>query len=245
MVTTSLKQRVRAISHRLAGGRVNSLNQPDEEGLTLIECLVAIVVIGLTVSTITPAFIVSAATRVQSQKIEQALEVAQGEIDYVRLLLERGTYTDAALPPSTAVSNFQPALWPGPTPGAANIVTVAASTPYQGLANNKTKKVDIDGDGTYEFAVQAYRTQGIALEGNSIVFGMGVRVYDIKAVENGTATMATTAARAGLTGGEGERGRRPLATIYTTVGKGDKANSYCQYIRVLNASASTPLTCSP
>ncbi|MEM9504465.1 MAG: type II secretion system protein, partial [Cyanobacteria bacterium P01_E01_bin.43] len=70
-----------------------------EEGLTLIECIMAIVVIGLTGAAVAPMMLVSVATRVQSQKTEQALELAQSEIDSVRVLFEQGEVTPALLPP--------------------------------------------------------------------------------------------------------------------------------------------------
>ncbi|MEM9817765.1 MAG: prepilin-type N-terminal cleavage/methylation domain-containing protein, partial [Cyanobacteria bacterium P01_D01_bin.6] len=61
----------------------------DESGLTLIECVMAIVVVGLMGAAIAPMMVASVATRVQSQKAEQALELAQGEIDRVRIQFEQ------------------------------------------------------------------------------------------------------------------------------------------------------------
>ena len=46
--------------------------------------------VALVASTIAPALVLSVATRVQSQKSEQALQLAQSEIDQVRLQVEPG-----------------------------------------------------------------------------------------------------------------------------------------------------------
>ena len=63
------------------------------DGLTLIECLVAIALIGISTAVIAPVMVFSVATRVQSQKAEQAIQVAQGEVEKIRLLAERGGKT--------------------------------------------------------------------------------------------------------------------------------------------------------
>ncbi|NJN01378.1 MAG: type II secretion system protein [Leptolyngbyaceae cyanobacterium RM1_1_2] len=131
-----------------------------EAGLTLIECLVAIIIIGLTVSAVTPALIISVASRVQSQKAAQALEVAQAEIDQVRTLVERGgnDYTLARLNASApfvatagAITYSTAAQVPVPTDAAVD------STAYY-IAKDPTitKKVDQDGDGNADYAAQIF-----------------------------------------------------------------------------------------
>ena len=71
------------------------------KGLTLIECLVAIVIISITVVAITPPIFVATASRIQSRRAEQANAIAQAEIDRIRTIVERGSsYTTAQLPAS-------------------------------------------------------------------------------------------------------------------------------------------------
>ena len=62
-----------------------------EDGLTLLECLVAIAVIALTGAMIGPPLVMAAATRVQNRRAEQALQLAQGEVDRIRAMVIRGT----------------------------------------------------------------------------------------------------------------------------------------------------------
>jgi len=57
-----------------------------ESGLTLMECVVAIAVVALAGALITPPLFLAAATRVQNRRSEQALQIAQGEIDRIRTL---------------------------------------------------------------------------------------------------------------------------------------------------------------
>ncbi|NJR65067.1 MAG: prepilin-type N-terminal cleavage/methylation domain-containing protein [Leptolyngbyaceae cyanobacterium CRU_2_3] len=56
-----------AIAQTQSGDRstLPQTQQPDPPGVTLIECLVAILVIGLTVSLITPPIFIAVATRAQ------------------------------------------------------------------------------------------------------------------------------------------------------------------------------------
>ena len=218
-----------------------------EQGLTLIECLVALVIIALTVGSVTPALVISVATRVQSQKVEQAVAVAQAEIDAVRTTLERGNYDAASVPQSvatledttysTTTSSVQG--YTGPKYSVIN----DASTTYDTLATDEVRAVDVDSDSTPDFGIQVFRTPGqLDGDGNPIAFTMGVRVYDVRAINAqaaGTGNLLTDEARIGTTGTEGERNERPLATIYTVLAKGDLDESYCRYIEFLGSTPST------
>lgn len=223
-----------------------------ESGLTLIECLVAIVVLAITASAITPPLVIAVASRIQSQRIEQAIEVAQQEIDRVRATVERGDYTTASLPQSTpTVTDSTVSTFNGPVYGAAK----AANTPYTELAPTETRQVDVDADGVADYAVQIYRSPGrviTTLEGEEqpLSFSVAVRVYDIDAVTAAASgNLATQPARAGLTGGRGEREEKPLATLYTNVVRGESNDAYCEYFDYSSTqlgatSRSTPVGCS-
>ena len=66
--------------------RQGNRSQQSVQGLTLIECLVAIVVIAITVVAITPPLMLATASRIQSRKVEKANQVAQGELEPQALL---------------------------------------------------------------------------------------------------------------------------------------------------------------
>lgn len=207
-----------------------------QQGLTLIECLVAIVIVGLVSSAIAPALVISVATRVQSQKAEQALELAQSEIDRVRQLVERSEANTSNLPPAAAVPGANPDSRVAEVAGPDYGTPVAApTTAFQ------TRPVDLNGN---QFAVQVYRTPGKFVGDVPVTFGMGVRVYDLDAVLNGTGSLDKNPAALRMVDGVGQRGRRPLVALYTNVTVGEEGNSLCQYIQHLNSTASVPTGCN-
>lgn len=207
-----------------------------QQGLTLIECLVAIIIVGLVSSAIAPALVISVATRVQSQKAEQALELAQSEIDRVRLLVERSEANTGNLPPSTAITGANPdsrvAEVAGPTYGAP---VAAPTTAFQ------TRAATLNGN---QFAVQVYRTPGRFVGDVPVTFGMGVRVYDYDAVLTGSGNLSKDPAALRMVNGVGQRGQRPLVALYTNISAGEGRDSLCQYIRHLNTTASVPTGCN-
>jgi prepilin-type N-terminal cleavage/methylation domain-containing protein len=88
-------------------------------GFTLIESLVAIIIVSITVVAISPPIFWATGTRVQNRRAEQALSIAQATIDQVRARVERGGSTALELPAidtgATAGKRPNPA---GPLPSA-------------------------------------------------------------------------------------------------------------------------------
>ena len=224
---------------RRVGGRSPGYGQ---QGLTLIECLVAIIMVGLVSSAIAPALVISVATRVQSQKAEQALELAQSEIDRVRLLVERGEATDDNLPPSVAFTgdyseDNEVAQVPGPQYGTPE------ETREDVASADQTFKDSLDPDDP-QFALQVYRTPGLMVGDVPVTFGLGVRVYDYETVVSGGAgNLAQDTASLKMVSGQGQRSTRPLVALYTNVTAGESGNSLCQYIENLDNTASVPTGC--
>lgn len=214
-----------------------------EDGLTLIECLVAIVVIALAIATTAPMLVFSVATRVQNQKSEQALQLAQGEIDKIRLAVEQGgDYGDRllalSLPSNAASTAFE---IPAPTAFVAN-----ASTSVTGVTD--ARRIDIDGDGDNDFAIQLFRTQGIevvpttGVASTPVTFEIGVRVYDARAEDN-LGALVTDDGALTFTSGEGDRGTAPLAVLYSQITQGDRDGALCQYWEYAG-STPTSLLCN-
>lgn len=203
-----------------------------EGGLTLIECLVAIVVIALATATVTPMMVFAVATRVQNQRAEQALQLAQGEIDKVRLVVEQGgDYGDRLKQLSLIAASASTTSAIQVAPPTAFVASTASVTDI-----TQARKVDIDGDGNSDFAIQLFRTKGIELtpqivgvvNSTPVVFEVGARVYDIQAERN-LGSLQKAPADLTFTSGEGGRGRRPLAALYSQVAQGDREGSLCQY----------------
>ena len=225
------------ITHRLK--RYLSVTRTSA-GLTLIECLVAIVMVGLIGSAIAPALLISVATRVQSQKAEQALELAQSEIDKVRQIMERGEYKDEngtstlpakALDADNDVAKVDPPDQGEPLdPGDYDYYPEAL----------QTKEVELNGE---RFAVQVYRTEGKFVDdGVPVTFNLGVRVYDYDAVVNSD-SLQTKPAALSMVSSQGQRTDSPLVALYTTVTASDGA-TLCSYIKHLNATAQVPTGCN-
>lgn len=209
------------------------LGQATDSGVTLLEGLVAIAVIGITVSVMSPLIILSVGTRVQSQRAEQAFQLAQAEVDRIKLIVDRGgDYTlNIASTASTVVSTADFNAVPAPQ----NI----HSTQY--VTNLlSTKGIDVDNDGDNDFAIQLFKTEGIENETRPVAFDLGVRVYRADVVESGK-TLGVEQAALNMTSGEGRSGTDPLATLYTSVIKGDTSNSLCDYHNFVNSVNGTSI----
>ena len=212
-----------------------------EKGLTLLECLVAIVIISITVVSITPPIFVATASRIQSRRAEQANQIAQAEIDRIRTIVERSSsYTTAQLPASggtgaapaiAAATGVETSLIASPSvcPGKTKYPATAIAT--------KVIPVDVDGDCKPEFAMQVFRSNECiptSLVGvPPYAFTVGVRVYGYE-VGNPMSKLSPVRARLGITAGRGGDNsasgaeRQPLQVLYTKVARvGDERAKEC------------------
>ena len=211
---------------------LSSRSQGNDQGLTLVECIMAIVVIGITGAAIAPMMLVSVATRVQSQKAEQALAIAQGEVDRVRVQFEQGRVPSD----DSADAGFVPRLTGVTDDRAPNVAGPASTTDATVIG------VDIDRDGTDDFVLQRYLVEKA---GAASTYDMGVRVYDFDTVDNATGTLPTDEARLGMTGSQGERANKPLAVLYTTVSLTETTDSLCNLIDYTDdGTAQRPPSCT-
>ncbi len=188
--------------------------------------------------------VISVATRVQSQQASQALDIAQSEIDRIRILVERGEDYTTELPPLITGVTFNDsddekelASIDGPDTLASTATVYTDAFP-----------VDIDGDGVNDFAVQSFRTPGQSVGGRPVAFVMGVRVYDVDALDSYNGNLpGNPQASLAMTGGEGERLFRPLATLYTSIAVSEDGQAFCNYIEYLSTASanthSTPTGC--
>ena len=219
-----------------------------EKGLTLIECLVAIVIISITVVSITPPIFVATASRIQSRRAEQANQIAQSEIDRIRTIVERSSsYTTDQLPanggngvakdinPATGVDDKLLAS-PGACTGKKKYPEAATPTAIA----TKVIPVDVDGDCKPEFAMQVFRSNDCIPDSLTAVvpppiyaFTAGVRVYGYE-VGNPMSKLSKDRARLGITAGRGGDNsasgaeRQPLQVLYTKVARvGDEKAKEC------------------
>lgn len=224
-----------------------------EQGFSLIEAVMAIVVMGLTAGLVLPPLLIAASTRVQTRRAEQALQIAQGEIDRIRVLVARGEH----IPDEDAKWRL-PAVVTGNNINAQNPPTKAttwlrspraACNTYDGrqIPVNEALMIDIDGDPncTPDFMMQVFRTSGSTTrteqsgQRRPSDFELGVRVYSTtagRAASQGAVIPGDTLtgilpgqASLSLTSGEGNQLKRALAIVNTRITWGDRDSSLCSY----------------
>ncbi len=210
-----------------------------QSGFSLIEALVGIAIIGITAALIPPVVTLSVAARAQNQRVEQAVRLAQGHMDLVRLRMERGLAGGTVGAFVADINRLVPeaggaSVEEVPPPGAAAL----SSAPFCDLENPSTPqgppcRVDIDGDGQADFGLQAFRIrQQTAPSGQPLSFIVGVRVYS-RAVVQGTYTgeLGTRPAQSRL--GAPEAASNPLAVQYSRILLPDSSRSLGSICRTL------------
>ncbi|WP_178381666.1 prepilin-type N-terminal cleavage/methylation domain-containing protein [[Phormidium ambiguum] IAM M-71] len=197
-----------------------------QQGLSMLECLVAIVVVAAVISAITPPIMLSVATRVQMRRAEQARQLAQAKIDEIRRLVETGNYTKDDLnriAPSYVGGRGQICNATIPFDQAKQAVDID-----KGLDNrNNQNKPD--------FWVQAFRNEGV-IDPNTdrpVAFDLGVRVYRYY---EGQIPNQTKRASIGFTSAEGSQRSKPLVTLYSRVVLSDTQNSQQNYKTIIDAN---------
>lgn len=225
---------LRAISR----GQSKPLTPESDKGLTLLEAIVAIAVIAVTGAAITPALFLATATRYQNQRAEQALQLAQGEIDRVRTLVDQGKHFPNALP--ATVPNDTNLQGYTPPTGASvlkstNDTCNAYTAAVLPIATQEALQIDVDGDCAADFLVQVFRTEGSVStrevtsgDNRPTEFSVGVRVYANSASGNWP-NLSTEPASLRFTTGEGNQRVRPLAVLYSRMNWGDTDFALCQY----------------
>lgn len=227
---------------KILRGKRRSANQ----GLTIMECLVAILLIGITTAMITPPLIVATATRVQNRRAEQALQIAQDEIDRILTLVQQGDHTVAVLPANVGnVSNLRDGV-SAPTT-LSNYLKTSNRGVCQGkttfnyqaiISSNEALPIDVDGDCKEDFFMQVFRTQGTytrtelnkPLDSNRrpARFDIGVRVYSKLAQNNlSTGKLQTTPASLQFTEGQGKQASNPLTVVYRPIIWSEQSDALC------------------
>ncbi len=213
-----------------------------EQGLTLIESLAAIVIFGTAVVAISPPIALSLAARVRAHRAEQALNLAQGEIDRVRLLVEQGRNKDSG----QTLEEFRNLL--PPTGNSLDVVpTSFENCGASPVANTAAKgcSVDIDGNGTIEnmdFVVQSFRTASQCQGANNDVpvgFNIVVRVYTVASVQNNSGSLSPKQGSLAFSGAT-TSGPNPLAVLRSTLVRSDLGSSSVAYQNLLNGNGNCP-----
>ncbi|WP_200670065.1 type II secretion system protein [Oxynema sp. CENA135] len=205
-----------------------------EQGLTLVESLAAIVIFGIAITAITPPLMLAMAARVKAYRVEQAMQLAEGEIDRVRLVVDRD-FTEAdylsTIPPSA--DSEEPKDVAVPTGSVSCSDTDPPSLISKAPPDAETAcNIDIDGDEKIDFVVQTFRTNDYSPDGGDpLAFRMGVRVYTKASLDSGQTlqTEPISLAFSAIT----TSGPSPLAVMYAPIVRSDIPNAAEAYNEIL------------
>jgi prepilin-type N-terminal cleavage/methylation domain-containing protein len=210
-----------------------------QSGFTIIESLVAILVVAILLTAIAPVIVLSVATRVQAKRIETATDAAKSYIDGVR----SGTITapNSPITDSTDIADYA-------APTANGSLTCTANAYCSSPANN-LYCVSLDGNNctttsTNNFVIQAIRyNKATVTSGGSTTnivdstkgYQLGIRVYRADGFADSTPLKKAKATppnpkQATFTGGGGDR-KTPLVEITTEITKGVTFSDFCDRLR--------------
>ena len=197
-----------------------------EGGFTIIESLVAILVVSILLVAIAPVLSLSVATRVQSRRIELATQAARSYIDAVK--------TKKILAPSGPITATTLTATSAPTATGTLTCDTTSTTPTASNCTVPTPPtgtslycIDFDGDGmclntsVTDMVVQGFRPNN---NNSAAGYALGVRVYRADAFKETTTLSRNNASginnekvtQATFTGGVGQR-KAPLVEMTTDI----------------------------
>ena len=237
--------------------RLRSVSPPAsaQAGVTLLECLIAVAVIGITSALILPPLFVAAASRVQNRRAEQALQIAQGEVDRIQTMVASGYHKVQpinGLPAIGTISRTVSLDTIAPPAGVASSILKSVRTgtggcnTYRGevISANQALSVDVDGDCTADFYMQVFRDNDVLTNrapgpatNPPSNFRLAVRVYSALALTNfGSMSTPVLPASLQITSGEGNQRLRPLAVLYSQAVWSDQSVSLCMLHKQLGST---------
>lgn len=175
--------------------KVASCLQESNEGFTIIESLVAILVVAILLVAIAPVLSLSVATRVQSRRVELATQAARSYIDAVR--------TKKIDPPTTTTGQIS--AFNAPTPsGNLNCntnsyctTTSTSTTPtnlycidFDSLPAPPATSFQCQSNSPVDMVIQAFRYNPAGSTANN-GYVLGIRVYRADAFKNGITLKAS------------------------------------------------------
>lgn len=213
-----------------------------QSGFTIIESLVAVIVVAILMTAISPVIVLSVATRVQARRIELATDAATAYID--------GIKSKKIDPPSSPITGGNKSIkdYNPPVVGTLTCRTNSASYPY--CTRPATNLYCVDGDGggctkdsSKDFVIQSFRynkTSSDAEKG----YQLGLRVYRADGFVNSGGNLKKAPSKQNtFTGGIGNR-KTPLFEITTEIS--NDATSFsdlCDRLQRQNSSDNPQSSC--
>ncbi|WP_375499780.1 hormogonium polysaccharide secretion pseudopilin HpsB [uncultured Nostoc sp.] len=208
----------------------HKLQQPirscNESGFTIIESLVALLVVAILLTAIAPVIVLATATRVQSRRVELATQAAKTFIDGIRTgaITPPSTVITLAAPTSAAPRRVSDVAGTPPvtgTPGdylinTTNMLVPTDATTLYCFKNGSISNPDCSSNTGNSFYIQASRII-VQSAGVNDGYRLGIRVYRADADFPLTASDDTKKTQTPFTGGLGSR-KAPLIEMTTDIG---------------------------
>ncbi|MFW5765090.1 MAG: hormogonium polysaccharide secretion pseudopilin HpsB [Coleofasciculus sp.] len=224
----------------------------NQAGFTIIESLMAIIVVSIFMIAIAPVIVLSVATRVQARRVEMATQAAQGYIDALR------AETIDAPPINTATGNppelkgiiddlkeIDPPPTGNLTCDASQYCTQPTSPNYRlycvdgnggGCTNDNFKDMIVQAFGVNTTTIPTgtnLTPQQVNQQRAQQGYHLGIRVYRADAFTSGRTLQASTGEReATFTGGTGLKpSQKPLIELTTEIVTGGTSyNDFCNRV---------------
>ena len=185
--------------------------QSSESGLTIIECLVAMLIVSILMAVIAPMVALSVGTRVQARRVERATQAARAYIDGVSAGTIAAPAQTASVPLATNVA--------APTSSGSLTCTTSTTGYCSNIPASSLYCFDFDGGGCsasspQDLVVQAFRTN------QAQNYLLGLRVYRADGFSNTNPLVKSDSTnkrtQATFTGGMGNY-KAPLVEMTTEI----------------------------
>ncbi len=212
--------------------QIQSLDKSQEAGYTIIESLVAMIVVSVLMIAIAPVMAYSVATRVQAKRIEMATQAAKTYIDALK---------SEALKPNT---NGFPAQYTTSnkledTPAPTDITALYCINTYDDINKDDNEDPPCQADSNQDFVVQGYYFNNLpaATDPAKTGYSLIVRVYRANSFASSVVkplkTQKDLSAQQGITTAGLGNLRAPLVEMRTEIGASNRQgayNSFCDRI---------------
>lgn len=190
-----------------------------QAGFTIIESLMAIILVSILMVAIAPVIVLSVATRVQARRLEMGSNAAKAFIDGVRSgAIAAPPLTTAAPDALASTAGFDcpaPGTPPG-TPPPKMFYCGATTTPSTNLfCMDNDGETGCDPNSLKDMVIHTYGVTPLPGLGPDKGYVLGVRVYRAEAFKDGTGLQNQTAARS-VAGGLGNV-KAPLIETTTEI----------------------------
>jgi len=228
-------------------------SQATVQGFSLLEPLVAILILAAVMSVFTPPMVLAIATRIKTFRVEQAIKAAQSEVDRNRRLIERETTASALnpqLPPAATPNTATPQAIGAPTSSTPSCTTDPnVIPPLPTTAQGWCPVPNPENPSNPTLGMQVFRTQIYNLDGTAgsntsklpVAYQLGVRIYSIQALQQNAGNLQTGTSTLSLSP-TSQSLRAPLAVLYGPIARSDFSTpneSALRRICVLNNAGST------